>query len=145
MNGSFLLYKPTIASWWNTFYLILESSTKFRAVLKGVNQVQFYLYEILMEIQMKEKRVNFLKTWKTRFWENINFKRFTVTLSFCLINYFFPLFSKESLFVYTFLLSDLFSPFLLILSKNGKSMTNLNIRLLFSQPFLYYREGSKQF
>ena len=62
MNGSFLLYKPTIASWWYTFYLILESSTKLRAVLKGVNQVQFYLYEILMEIQMKETRLNFLKT-----------------------------------------------------------------------------------
>ena len=42
---------------------------------------KIYFYEILLEIQTKEKRLNFLKTIKTRFRKNSDFRGLCVSLT----------------------------------------------------------------
>ena len=56
-------------------------SKKASARLKRSKYNKFFLYKITTKILTKEERLNFLKTWKTRFRENLDFGGFTVTLT----------------------------------------------------------------
>ena len=50
-------------------------------VLKGVSKVKSCLYKILTKIQTKEERLNILKTQKTGFRENFDFRELCVSLT----------------------------------------------------------------
>ena len=84
MSELSISYKVPIMFIWSIFYLhlligLISSENYWRVketsvpVLKGVIQVKFYFYEILTKTQSKEKRMNFLKTYKTRYRGNIWF------------------------------------------------------------------------
>ena len=84
MSEAFLLYNLTITSGWDMFYLHLliglisynkywRVEKKLVLLLKVVIQIKIYFYETLLKIQTKKEWLNFLKTWKTRFWESFHF------------------------------------------------------------------------